>query len=124
MTVYVNIDASDVRERLDAFGRDVRAALGAYAVRAAADMEQYAKENRPWTDRTGNARRTLEGVFSSSSSPSPSPSGDSITVGVEGHMPYSPILELGYGGRFAILAPTVRHFAPDLLLGFADLVAS
>ena len=34
-------------------------------------------------------------------------------------MPYSVFLELGFDGRYSVLAPTVHHFAPDVLLRFA-----
>ena len=37
------------------------------ACETAASMERYAKENRVWTDRTGDARKGLRGVASRSS---------------------------------------------------------
>ena len=103
-----------VTERLSEVGRS-----------ASAEMEAFAKQNRPWTDRTGNARRTMEGVCGwNSASAQGSASGDVFSVGVEGHMPYSVFLELGYGGKYSVLAPTVHHFAPDILLSFAGCLNS
>lgn len=78
-------------------------------------MERYAKENRPWTDRTGNARRTLEGRLEQS--------GDIAAVGIVGHMPYSVYLELSYGQKYAILAPTVHALAPSVIRELADGLA-
>lgn len=107
----VRIDIASALSGLSDYGTRAVASLLDTARSSAADMESYAKINRPWTDRTCNARRTMEGVSALD--------GDSIFVGVEGHMPYSVFLELGYGGNYSVLAPTVHHFAPDALLGFA-----
>ena len=114
------MDVSVIKEAeavggLDRYGENVAASLIDTLSHSAENMEIYAKANRPWTDRTGNARRTMEGVFARD--------GDRFTAGVEGHMPYSVFLELGFDGRYAILAPTVRHFAPDVLLQFAGGLA-
>ena len=107
----IRIDIASALNGLYDYGCRAVSALDGAGRSAAADMEAYAKSNRPWTDRTGNARRTLEGVAGRQ--------GNRFSVGVEGHMPYSVFLELGFGGRYSILAPTVRHFAPEALLGFA-----
>lgn len=94
---------------------DSIAGCGADFARA---MEDSARQGAPWTDRTGNARATLKGVCGWAD-PAGIPSDTVFTVGVEGQMPYSVYLELGFDGRFSILSPTVHHFAPDILLGFA-----
>lgn len=72
-------------------------------------MERYAKEHRPWTDRTGNARRTLEGRSERQ--------GAVYRIGIAGHMEYSPFLELSHGQRFAILYPTVNALSAEILRG-------
>ena len=74
----------------------------------AAEMEGSAKLNAPWTDRTGNARRTLAGFVKQTDA-------DTLLIGIAGHMPYSPMLELYYNGRFAILVPTVDMYAPAIM---------
>lgn len=107
----IRIDISSALAGLSGYGCRALASLEDTGRSAAADMEAFAKANRPWRDRTGNARRTLEGVAGLN--------GDRFAVGVEGHMPYSVFLELGYGEKYAILSPAVHHFAPDVLLGFA-----
>ena len=107
----IRIDIENALAGLSAYGTDARSRLGEIGFSAAGDLEIYAKQNRPWTDRTGNARRSLQGVYDHS--------GSLCTVGIEGGMPYSVFLELGFDGRYAILAPTVHHFAPAVLLQFA-----
>lgn len=74
----------------------------------AAEMEAYAKQNAPWTDRTGNARRTLAGFVKQHGE-------DTLLIGLAGHMPYSPVLELYYGGRYSIILPTVDSYAPRIM---------
>ncbi len=72
-------------------------------------MVQYAKENARWTDRTGNARRTIAPVnlFGEPDSKQ----ANYYYIGVCGNMPYSVSLELGHSGKYAILQPTVDKFA-------------
>ncbi len=79
---------------------------------AARALETDAKLNAPWTDRTGNARRTM--------------TGESLCVplgvkklSVIGKMEYSPRLELSYDGRYSVLFPTVLKNADDV---FRDVV--
>ncbi len=89
--------------------------LGAAAQTAAEELEQNAKQNAPWTDRTGNARRTLEGFVISE--------GDVLSIGVCGNMPYSPQLEVGYGGRYSVLVPTLDAAAPNIINRIRQIVA-
>lgn len=44
---------------LDDYATRIRKALGALADFFAARLEAYAKQNAPWTDRSGNARQGL-----------------------------------------------------------------
>ncbi|MBQ9901074.1 MAG: HK97 gp10 family phage protein [Clostridia bacterium] len=116
----LRLEIADLLGGLLDYGTNVSECLSDAGGAAASSMEDYAKNNRPWTDRTGNARRTMEGVCAwAVPSGSGRTSGNILTVGVEGHMPYSVFLELGYGQKYSILAPTVHHFAPRILLEFA-----
>lgn len=84
-------------------------------------MEQYAKQNAPWTDRTGNARRTLAGINTFGEE-----GGEDETayyIGVCGNMPYSPELEIGHGQRYAILRPTLQEFGPGLLEEIRNVIS-
>lgn len=83
------------------------------ACETAASMERYAKENRVWTDRTGDARKGLRGVASRSS--------QAISAGIYQDMygntgkEYGYYLENGmkevsggvtFGEKYGILKPT------------------
>ncbi|QUY18378.1 hypothetical protein GWP40_08660 [Treponema vincentii] len=52
---------------LEAVKKEMLDACEMVACETAASMERYAKENRVWTDRTGDARKGLRGVASRSS---------------------------------------------------------
>lgn len=82
----------------------------------AAAMEDEAKKNAPWTDRTGNARRTLTGFVLADEY-------DCVNIGLMGRMSYSPQLETGYGRRYAIILPTVERWTPHMMYMIRDAVA-
>lgn len=77
-------------------------------------VENYARSNAPWTDRTGNARAGLFGKHQS----------EPMVVHklvVYGTMPYTYWLEVRWSGKYAIIGPTLVHVAPLLA---ADLAAA
>ena len=68
-------------------------------------MEQWARQNRPWTDRTGEAKKGLTG-FSKLEN-------DKISVGVGHSVEYGEELEFRRAGKYAILKPTIERFQPS-----------
>ena len=106
MTVF-KLDASPLARALSKErARRLEAALGVGHAMAAR-MEAHARRNRPWADQTGRARGAIRGRAEAN--------GDRIRVALTGGAPYSAALETGHGGRYAILGPTVRRFAPEFL---------
>lgn len=85
-----------------------------YAETQAKSLEGYAKENRPWTDRTGDAKKRLTGYVTDI------PNGYRINLahGVD----YGIWLELAMEKRFAILEPTVRLQGSEVLRGMNRLL--
>ena len=77
-------------------------------------LEGYAKEHRPWTDRTGDARKRLTSYVTDI------PNGYRINLahGVD----YGIWLELAMEKRFAILEPTVRLQGQEVLRGMNRLL--
>jgi hypothetical protein len=67
-------------------------------------VENYAKENAPWEDRTGDARDGLaaEGDYSFYK----------YTIVLYHTVDYGVWLEIRWNGRWAIIMPTLEHFAP------------
>lgn len=92
----------------------VRAALGLYADTAAKKMEGEAKKNAPWTNRTSNARNSIQGDFGWKS--------NQVVITLSGNMDYSVYLELANEKKYAILKPTIERNAPEILRGYQRLV--
>lgn len=64
-------------------------------------LERYAKSHRPWTDRTGNARR---GLFSRAEM-----TRDELIIRVAHTVYYGVYLERDGAGRYSILLPTIEQ---------------
>lgn len=94
--------------------KKTRAAIGLYADTAAKKMEGEAKINAPWTDRTGNARNSIQGDFDWQS--------NKAVITLSGNMDYSVWLELAHEKKYAILKPTIDKNAPDIIKGYQKLV--
>lgn len=74
---------------------------------AAIKMEEYAKNNAVWTDRTGNARQTLEGTTRWVGS-------KEIEIIVQHHMDYGFWLELAHERHYAILEEAIEENVEEL----------
>jgi hypothetical protein len=79
----------------------------AVCARRAPEIESWMKQNALWTDRTGNARQTLNtrvvSLFAE------------ILVILDHGMDYGFWLEKANAGRWAIVAPAVDYWAPILM---------
>ncbi len=102
------INSEQLTKALTDMGGHLVPVLEAGLSAVADSMEADAKRDAPWTDRTGNARRTMTGFVTCEDD-------STLVVGVAGHMHYSPDLELRHGRRFAVLVPTVDRYAPTIL---------
>jgi len=67
--------------------------------RMGVELENRAKANRPWVDRTGNARRSI----GSKTERTPEQISTGIGIGIE----YGVYLELSNGGKYRVIGPTV-----------------
>lgn len=91
-----------------------KVALTAYAHAVAKKLEAEAKRDAPWTNRTGNARNSIQGTAGWD--------GDTLKVILSGGMHYSVYLELANEKKYAILKPTIDKNAPKILRGYQKLV--
>ena len=107
MNVQNNMNFSAIEKR-------VRAAIGLYAGTAAEKMEGEAKEKAPWTDRTSNARNSIQGGFGWQ--------GDSAIITLSGNVDYFVFLELAHGKKYSILVPTIHANVKEVLNGYKKLV--
>ena len=58
----IKFNDSELNRGIDEFDVKLQAALGMYCETAAKKLETKAKVERPWTDRTGDARKRLVGT--------------------------------------------------------------
>lgn len=82
---------------------------------AATKMEEYAKNEAPWTDRTGNARQYLTGQADWISS-------EKIMIAVSHHMHYGYWLELAHGREYAILEESIEENVDELVRALKRLL--
>lgn len=95
-------------------GTKFRAAALMYAETAAADLEAYMKQHRPWTDRTGMAKARLSGSVQKVQ--------EGLRIALAHGVDYGIWLELANEKRFAIIQPTIQAKSGDVLKGFARLM--
>lgn len=105
------IDASDLLRGLSEAKLKTMFAVEIYGKTAAMKMEQTAKQDAPWKDRTGLARQTIAAVADWE--------GNTYRIGIAGNMNYSPYLELARMKNYAVLWPTVQKLTPEILRGIA-----
>lgn len=105
-------------EAIRQYGDRVMTAVAALAGRMATIMENDAKQNAKWEDRTGNARSGLYGTVETDMAKT------LVTIYLS-HGPsidYGMILETSHGGRYAIIMPTIQAHLPELKKMLQDLL--
>lgn len=146
----IRIDISGALAGMAAASEKVHRGIALYGQTAALKMEAYAKQHRPWHDRTASARQTIKGIsgwgyisadvstkrtkmtahgwrygIDTVDNPNTVGYGRNFTVGVSGNMPYSPYLEychFKYAGDLSILWPAVNALTPETLKGWAAML--
>jgi len=79
-------------------------------------IEAHMKLGAPWTDRTGNART---GLFAKAGHEP----GRRHWIDLGHRMPYGIWLEIRFGGRYAILLPTLITYGPKVMGTLTKLFA-
>lgn len=90
-------------------------AIRVYAEQGALQLQNFARENRKWTDRTGQARQRLHGYVGAI------PEGYRITLahGVD----YGLWLELAHEKRFSIIPQAIEYVGTfEIMPGFEHLI--
>jgi hypothetical protein len=77
-------------------------------------LENYAKLNAPWKDRTSNARNGLAARSGR----------DSKThyIVLFHQVPYGIWLETRWSAKYAIIMPTIDHFGPEVMDTFQKIL--
>lgn len=98
--------SDEIGRNMQAWLERLKASHKALGDHYAAKMEAHAKPNAPWQDRTSHARQGLFGEAAEFDD-------NTLRVRLSHTMDYGEYLELCNSGKYAILEPTVKHFAPD-----------
>lgn len=96
-------------------GASVNRAVDGLMLANAPKVQDYARSNAPWTDRTSNARNGLFARYSKS--------GDTRTITVYHTVPYGVWLEVRHSGKYAIIVPTVDNESKRIMASAAKLLA-
>lgn len=91
-----------------------KAALGLYADTVAKQMETHAKSNKPWVDRTGRAKQSLNSSWKWV--------GDVARVELSHGVDYGIYLELCNEKRYAIIKPTIDLISPQVIKGLNKIL--
>ncbi len=80
----------------------------------APQVESYMKLNAPWTDQTGNARNGLAARAYQD--------GEEFGIVLYHQVDYGIWLETRFGGRYAIIDPTIEVMGPRVMSSFERIL--
>lgn len=79
-----------------------KTALKMYANQSALKLQNYARVNAPWQNRTGNARQTLTGTVDTFTD-------EKVVLKLAHGVDYGKWLELAHNKKFAIIPQTIQY---------------
>lgn len=115
-----NDELTRLVESLSTYDKRCNIAFGLYASTKAKDLESKAKKNAKWTDRTGQARRSIKGRYQNA--------GNKFNIILEGYAEkkdgedYFKYLEDYHQKKNAILQPTIEENADEVVDEFVDIL--
>lgn len=110
----IRVNSKQLLKRLENAETKSQVAIRMFSQEGAKKFENYAKNNRPWTDRTGHARQRLVGWVEMFS--------NKVRIHIGHGVDYGVYLELAHEKRYAILQPTVNALSKEVLEGFNELM--
>lgn len=116
MAIKLNYNESTLKKNLDKMSTKLGAVILMYAATKASEIESKMKTNRPWTDRTGMAKATLNTKVSQ-------PSKTIVRITLAHGVSYGIWLELAHGKNYAIIAPTIREEGPRIVGDLNNLMS-
>lgn len=97
---------AELADNINAWGDLVRTNVGLKVADVGIEAQNNMRANRPWQDETGNAKRGLHTQVSQA--------GEEIVLFFIHGAEYGIHLELGRGGRYAVVWPTLTATIPRL----------
>ena len=105
----------DISKRLASAPEHVRSAASSILQTEAQYLEEYMKLNRPWTDRTGNAKAGLRAEVEGLGA-------DQVSIVLSHSVYYGVYLEYAMEQRFAIINPTIRSQGHRVVQAFEGTI--
>ena len=112
-SVYV-LDTSQLLKKIGELNKKFDTAMMMYTNTQSKKLESYMKVNRPWTDRTGEAKRRLSAMAEEV------PEG--VQIVLSHGVSYGIWLELSHEKRYAIISPTIRVKSQEVMKGCQNLI--
>jgi hypothetical protein len=108
---------TNITNGMQKYGKRALVAVRAVGEYVGAHMQNEARQNAPWEDRTGNARTGLFGTVVQEAAQ------EIVEIYLShGHTVfYGKFLELSHGGKYAIIMPTIEKYLPELKRLLDDL---
>lgn len=112
----LTIDSAKLSGNLTKLAPKLEAACMMVAQSEALRLQSYMMQHRPWTDRTGQAKATLNARVSK-------PSAHIIRITLAHGVSYGIWLELAHGKKYAIVKPTIDSQAQKTFQQFNNLIS-
>ena len=109
------LEMSIMAEAIENLNEKMFAGIDMYAQTQAQKLEDYMKQHRVWTDRTGEARRRLNAHAEKMTS-------HKIRITLAHGVTYGYALEYFHERRYAIIEPTIRLKGPKVVEGMNGLM--
>ena len=114
MAFQLDYDSSTLKKNLDKMSVKLGAVVLMYASTKASELQAKMKLNRPWTDRTGRAKQSLNGSWKWM--------GDVARVELSHGVDYGVYLEFCNEKRYAIIKPTIDKISPEAIRGLNKIL--
>lgn len=116
MAFKFKYNESTLSNGLDRMSTKLGAVVLLYASTKAVELEAKMKQNRPWTDRTGMAKATLNARVSR-------PDNNTVRITLAHGVEYGIQLELAHEKNYAIIGPTIEQEGPRMVTDLNDLMS-
>lgn len=116
MSFKIDYDTSLLKKNIDKMSVKLGAVVLMYSATKASELQAKMKVNRPWTDRTGMAKATLNAKVSQ-------PNQNIVRITLAHGVDYGIWLELAHEKNYAIIAPTIREEGPRIVNDLSNLMS-
>lgn len=110
----IKIDDSDLNDGIKHFSDKAMVAMEMLAKTGANEIEAYAKKNRKWIDRTGDARKRLTGRSKRTLT--------GFRIELAHGVDYGIWLEVANEGKYQIIKPTLTKKGKEVLENFKKFI--